>query len=64
MNQIAVTTKLDFETKPLPAEYNYLAPDKSEIQKLTQLHGGNMCHCLLPPGGVSLAVRHKTFEEI
>ena len=25
---------------------------------------GGMAHCTLPPGGVSLAVRHKTIEEL
>ena len=28
------------------------------------LEGGSMVHCTLPPGGVSLAVAHRTVEEI
>lgn len=64
MNQSPTTTQLNYKTEQLPAKYNYLAPDKSEIRKLTQVHGGNMCHCTLPVGGVSLAVRHKTVEEL
>jgi mannose-6-phosphate isomerase-like protein (cupin superfamily) len=64
MNQSNMINGLDFETKQLPAEYKYLAPDKSEIRKLTQVHRGNMCHCTLPPGCVSLAVKHKSVEEL
>lgn len=48
-----------------PADgYDVLAPDGSEIRFLPQLKGGSMVHCTLPPGGVSLAVTHRTVEEL
>jgi mannose-6-phosphate isomerase-like protein (cupin superfamily) len=48
----------------LPVHYDYLAPDGSEIRELLRGRGGNMAHCVLPPGGVSLATTHRTVEEI
>ncbi len=56
--------ELEFETMQLPVRYDYLAPDKSEIRKFPDMNRGGLCHCVLPPGGVSLAVSHKTVEEI
>ena len=44
--------------------YDLLAPDGSEIRLLCQLAGGSMVHCALPPGGVSIAITHRTVEEI
>ncbi len=40
------------------------APDGSEIRLLLETGRGGLCHCTLPPGAVSLAVRHQTIEEI
>lgn len=54
----------EFETILLPKEYNYLAPDKSEIRLLGSLAGGGMAHVTLPQGKVSQAVKHRTVEEI
>jgi len=53
-----------FATKPLPAEVDALAPDMSEIRVLLDTHGGSMAHGTLPPGGVSIAIRHRAIEEI
>lgn len=53
-----------FSTKPVPAGVDVIAPDGSEIRLLAALAGGSCVHCRLPPGGVSLAVRHRTVEEI
>lgn len=53
-----------FDTKPLPAEVDTLAPDMSEIRVLLANKRMSMAHGTLPPGGVSLAVRHRTVEEI
>jgi mannose-6-phosphate isomerase-like protein (cupin superfamily) len=53
-----------FETKQLPAGVDYPAPDGSEIRLLSSMSGGGLCHCTLPPNCTSLAVRHKTVEEI
>ena len=54
----------DFKMKELTTEYDYLAPDGSEIRLLQSLTKGGLVHCTLPPGKVSSAVRHKTVEEI
>jgi mannose-6-phosphate isomerase-like protein (cupin superfamily) len=53
-----------FATKPLPAEVDALAPDMSEIRVLLACGGGSMAHGTLKPGGVSIAVKHRTIEEI
>jgi hypothetical protein len=55
---------LEFETKPLTAEYDYLAPDGSEIRLLPVVNGGGLAHCTLPPGRVSAAAKHRSVEEI
>ncbi len=55
---------LEFEMKPLPDNYDYLAPDQSEIRLLFTMNGGGLAHVKLPKGRVSLAVKHKTVEEI
>jgi len=51
-------------TARLPKDYNYLAPDSSEIRLLPEANGGGLCHCTLPPGKVSQAMYYKTVEEI
>lgn len=48
----------------LPEQYNYLAPDSSEIRELTQAKRGSLAHCRLPINAVSSPVRHQTVEEI
>lgn len=50
------------ESLQLPIEYDYLAPDGSEIRLLRSMKGGGLAHCTLPPGAVSQAVRHKTVK--
>jgi mannose-6-phosphate isomerase-like protein (cupin superfamily) len=48
-----------------PAElHDVLAPDGSEIRFLPQVEGGSMVHCTLPPGATSLAVTHRTIDEL
>ncbi|MCZ6721456.1 MAG: cupin domain-containing protein [Alphaproteobacteria bacterium] len=51
------------ETKE-PAENCIRAPDGSEIRELLCAKGGSMVHCTLPVGGVSMAVAHRTVEEL
>jgi mannose-6-phosphate isomerase-like protein (cupin superfamily) len=51
-------------TAQLGAAYDYLAPDGSEIRLLVELQAGGLCHCTLPAGAVSVAVRHRSVEEI
>lgn len=53
-----------FATRVLPAAYDALAPDGSEIRLLGALRGASMAHGTLPPGGVSLAVTHRSVEEL
>lgn len=53
-----------FETRHLPAEVDELAPDMSEIRLLVRTERVSMTHGTLPPGVVSLAIRHKTVHEI
>ncbi len=51
-------------TKTLPCDFDVLAPDGSEVRLLLSLPGGSMAHFRLPPGQTSLAVRHRSVEEI
>ena len=48
----------------LPEAYDLLAPDGSEIRLLKAVEGGSMVHCVLRTGHTSMAVRHRTVEEI
>jgi mannose-6-phosphate isomerase-like protein (cupin superfamily) len=59
-----ISNMLEFQTQKLRVEYDYLAPDGSEIRLLQSMNHGGLAHCSLPPGEVSAAVRHKTVEEI
>jgi mannose-6-phosphate isomerase-like protein (cupin superfamily) len=49
---------------PIPENYDYLAPDGSEIRLLSEVKGAGLAHCQLPSGKVSQAHTHKTVEEI
>jgi mannose-6-phosphate isomerase-like protein (cupin superfamily) len=53
-----------FTTIRLPGAYDALAPDTSEIRVLGRVRGAGMAHGTLPPGAVSLAVAHRTVDEI
>lgn len=53
-----------FDYTELRANYDVLAPDGSEIRLLSQASRGSMVHCTLGPGQVSVAVAHKTVEEV
>ncbi len=52
------------ETKRLPVRPDVTAPDGSDVRILLGLKGGTMAHFELAPGHVSVAVVHKTVEEI
>jgi len=41
-----------------------IAPDGSEIRLLVGDQSASMCEVRLPPGGVSLPVRHRTVQEL
>lgn len=51
-------------SRSLPPAYDVLAPDGSEIRLLAANDRASMVHCVLPPGAVSLAVKHRTVEEL
>ena len=48
----------------LKRQYDYLAPDGSEIRLMSSGNYGSVAHCRLPPARISRAVEHKTVEEI
>ena len=52
------------ETKRLPAAVDAIAPDGSAVRVLLRLSGGSMAHFTLAPWQTSLAVAHRTVEEI
>ena len=41
-----------------------IAPDGSEIRFVQATARGSVVHCTLPPGAVTVAVQHRTVEEI
>lgn len=53
-----------FSTKRLPAAPDDIAPDGSDVRILLQLDGGSLAHFELAPGQTSIAVAHRTVEEI
>jgi mannose-6-phosphate isomerase-like protein (cupin superfamily) len=53
-----------FATRQLGEAYDVLAPDTSEIRLLVGTTRGSLAHGTLPPGGVSLAIVHRTVEEV
>jgi mannose-6-phosphate isomerase-like protein (cupin superfamily) len=53
-----------FTSSAPAAAHDVLAPDGSEIRLLPQVPSGSMVHCTLPPGAVSLAVTHRTVDEL
>jgi mannose-6-phosphate isomerase-like protein (cupin superfamily) len=50
--------------RTLPEAYDVLAPDGSEVRILATSDRGSMAHFKLHPGQVSLAIAHRTVEEI
>ena len=54
----------EFETKRLTAEATATAPDGSDVRVLLGLCGGGMAHFQLAAGRTSIAVTHRTVEEI
>lgn len=56
--------KHPWTTVPLRVDYDYLAPDGSEIRLLAEIPGGGLAHCTLPPAATSAAVYHQTVDEM
>ena len=55
---------VDFDYTLRSQHYDTLAPDSSEIRLLSVTDRGSMVHCTLHPGQVSVAVAHRTVEEV
>jgi mannose-6-phosphate isomerase-like protein (cupin superfamily) len=53
-----------FQTMRLPARRDTVAPDGSDVRILLGLSGGGLAHFALAPGQTSVAVAHRTVEEI
>ena len=54
----------DFATKRLPVQRDAVAPDGSDVRLLLALSAGSLAHFELAPGTTSIAVAHRTVEEI
>ena len=54
----------NFETKRLPVKPDDIAPDGSDVRVLLSRSGGSLAHFEIAPGETSVAVAHKTIEEI
>jgi mannose-6-phosphate isomerase-like protein (cupin superfamily) len=52
------------QTMRLPAEPDVVAPDGSNVRVLLGVRGGGMAHFELGAGETSIAVRHRTVEEL
>jgi mannose-6-phosphate isomerase-like protein (cupin superfamily) len=52
------------DTKVLPARADAVAPDGSDVRLLLGSAGASVAHFELSAGAVSVAVRHRTVEEI
>ena len=53
-----------FETKPLGATPDAIAPDGTAVRLLAALSAGSFAHFELPAGAVSRAIVHRSVEEI
>jgi len=53
-----------WQTKCLPAQRTDVAPDGSDVRVLLGVAGGGIVHFELGPGETSVAVLHRTIEEI
>jgi mannose-6-phosphate isomerase-like protein (cupin superfamily) len=52
------------QTKSLPGVPDVIAPDGSDVRILLGVAGGTMAHFELGAGETSVAVRHRTVEEL
>ncbi len=48
----------------LPAQPDVVAPDGSDVRVLASVAGGGLAHFELAAGQTSVAVRHRTVEEV
>ena len=54
----------DFRTTRLPVRPVGIAPDGTDVRTLLELKGGSVAHFELAAGRTSIAVAHRTVEEI
>ena len=54
----------ELSAKPLPKDPDVTAPDGSDVRILLRAERGSTAHFELGPGRTSLAVRHRTVEEV
>lgn len=54
----------DFQTCRMSDRPDAIAPDGSEVRILAASARGSMAQFRLPPGGVSVAVAHRSVEEL
>ena len=64
MDEVPRGAAAPFATKQLGEAYDVRAPDTSEIRLLVRTTRGSLAHGTLAPGRVSLAVTHRTVEEV
>jgi mannose-6-phosphate isomerase-like protein (cupin superfamily) len=55
---------LVLEVNRLKSNYDYLAPDTSEIRLLLHMRDAGLAHCTLPPNTISTAQVHKYVDEM
>jgi mannose-6-phosphate isomerase-like protein (cupin superfamily) len=55
---------MSFGTTRLPVSPDAVAPDGSDVRVLLGLRGGGLAHFELAPGQTSIAVTHRTVDEI
>lgn len=55
---------MSFETRRVSPAPDARAPDGSEVRILCRMDRASMAHFTLPPAAVSLAVAHRTIEEV
>jgi mannose-6-phosphate isomerase-like protein (cupin superfamily) len=53
-----------FQTRQLPTDRDAVAPDGSDVRVLLQVRSGGLAHFELAGGQTSVAVRHRSVEEI
>jgi len=54
----------NFQTATLPAKPDAVAPDGSDVRVLPGVAGGSVAHFELRAGETSIAVEHRTVEEV
>jgi mannose-6-phosphate isomerase-like protein (cupin superfamily) len=64
MNPSPEDNEASFQTKRLPVQPDAVAPDGSDVRVLPGVVGGGLAHFELGPNQTSVAVVHRTVEEI